>query len=144
MAIDNAAVVRPQMPVHVYLQEAENTSAWMREDVPLFLKVGVKPILVETFERRIGALREAESQWASARNTRDEARQTYEDRSRVAFDLLDDSLRHMRFAFRRRPDLISRLPLPSDWAPRSRKFQMMNDLAVFGRENPGPPRGLRL
>lgn len=135
MAIEKAKVMRPQMPVHVNVQEAENLGTWMRDDIPLILGVGVKPALIETFEARIGALREAESRWKSARNSRESAQVTYDVQSGLAFDLLADSLRHMRFAFRKRPTLLSRLPRVGERMSRSRKFQTMNDLAVIGREN---------
>lgn len=137
-ALDSDRVVSPTMPVPFFLQEAENLSTWMRGDIAALKEAGLEDEVLDGFQARIGALREAQSEWVSRRHTKEEAQVAYDAQSVGAFKMLNDALVHMRFAYRRRPDVLCRLPLPSDRRTDEERFQLMNDLAVVGRENIEP------
>lgn len=137
-ALDPREVVSPTESVPVLAREAEALAAWIEPDVPELTRVGISSDTIESIPDRVGALREAESQWNAVRYTKDDAQRDYFSRAAEAFGLLESLYRHMRFAFRERPDLLGRIGEPV-WAMNDdQKIQALNDLAVLGRENTEP------
>jgi hypothetical protein len=136
MALDHRQIASPMMPIHVFVQEAENLDTWMRPDLPRLAAVGIGDDVLQGLQARIGALREAQSTWKARRHSKDQAQAAYEEHSAAAFEVLEDTIHHIRFAFRRRLDLLSRTPNPNELATDTQRFQAMNDLAVLGREHP--------
>jgi len=135
MALDHRHIAVPMMPIHTFVQEAENLDTWMQPDLPRLAAVGIGDDVLLGLQARIGALREAQSTWRARRHSKDEAQAAYDENSAAAFEALEDTIHHVRFAFRRRPDLLSRIPNLAEIATDTQRFQAMNDLAVLGREH---------
>jgi hypothetical protein len=124
------------MPVHIYLQEAENLHRWMQPDLPRFVTAGIAEEILGGMQPRTGALREAQSAWKARRHTKEQAQEEYEALSVAAFAFLEDTIHHVRFAFRRHPGLLARTPNAAELVSDTQRFQAMNDVAVLGREHP--------
>jgi len=136
-AIPAKDVVAPGMPVATYIQEAENLNAWMQADRALLVAHGQPDDLLDSLPARTGALREAESEWDAARYDREHAKAEYERESSLAFDLFAHIVRHFRYAFRKHPALLARLPRSKAWSSDVERIQDLNNVAVMGREHLG-------
>jgi hypothetical protein len=136
--IDARKVLTPPVPVPQFTQEAEALIAWIAPDRVALESVGIPSALLDGLPSRVGALRQGESHWNALRFTKEEAQRTFAEVSEGAFGLLDAIRRHMRFAFRDRPDLLDRLcPRPCSLSV-SEKIQALNNMAVLGKENQAP------
>ena len=134
-AIPPGDLVMPSMPVATFLQEAEDLNAWLQPDRAALEAHGQPPALLESLPARIGALREAESAWNAARFDREQAQADYEELSAQALDEFAQCVRHFRYAFRKHPGLLARLPSGTGWATDAERIQELNNLAVLGREH---------
>ncbi len=128
-------VKSPNIPVDVYLQEAEDLYHWSTEDKAKLIGAGQDGSLIEDLPVRAGACREAQSLWTKERNTREEAEQEWKNKSPLAYERRDDLLHAFRFAFRNRDDLLNRVKFISEGDGHADMIQDLNDLAALGKEN---------
>jgi hypothetical protein len=131
-------VRQPKMPMDVYLQEAENLHGWCHADRVPLEAAGLDWALVEALPVRIGAAREAESRWFNKRFAREEAARVWQAEAPAGFRQRDSILHAMRYAYRRRPDLLGRVSALAGGTKATDMIQDLNDAAVLGREHPEP------
>lgn len=134
-AIPSAEVLTPNMPIDVFVQEAENLYHWCIDDQPALTRVGLDWNLVISLPVRAGACREAQSLWNKERNTRQEAEQAWKEQAPAAFDLRDQLLHDFRFAFRKSEGLLKRVDEIAQGNTNSDMVQDLNDLAALGKAN---------
>lgn len=137
-AVPDEEVKTPAMPMGIYLQEAEDLYAWSLMDQVLLVAAGLVWALVEGLPKLIGATRFAQSLWHALRFDKEEARAKYQRLSPAAYDLRDQVVHHMLFAFRGQEDKLTRIRAIAEGSGDSDMIQDLSDLAVFGRTNPGP------
>ena len=125
----------PNMPVDIYLQEAEDLHHWSLDDKAKLMGAGLDAALIGDLPVRAGACREAQSLWTKERNTREEAEQEWKDKSPGAYELRDELLHSFRYGFRKRDDLLSRVKEIAEGDGHADMIHDHNDLAVLGREN---------
>lgn len=137
--IDPQNMQKPNMPIKVYLQEAENLFNWVQQDQPQLQSAGLDwATWVQDLPTRIGALREAESIWFKERFGREEAQQQWEQDAPAAYALRDQLLRAMRYAYRRDEKLLKRVADIADGSGHADMIQDLNDIATLGRANAEP------
>ncbi|NJN28783.1 MAG: hypothetical protein HC819_23795 [Cyclobacteriaceae bacterium] len=134
-AIPIDLVKTPTMPVAEAVQEAENLAAWCIPDKDALVQAGLNWAVVESLSGRAGACRYAQSIWAKEYLGMEEAQREWKERSALAFGLRDELVHHFLWAFRTRPDLISKVQTISDGATNADMLQDLSDLAVLGKEN---------
>lgn len=137
-AIDAIDAKPPSLPVDVFLQEAENLFTWCQPDKKQLIHADLDWKLVEDLPTRAGALREAESRWFSQRFTREEARKQWIEQSPKAYDLRDEILHAMRYAYRNHPDLLGRVSEITEGSSHADMIQDLNNIAVLGKDHPEP------
>ena len=130
-------VLTPNIPIDVFVQEAENLYHWCLDDKEALTKVGLDWNLATTLPARAGACREAQSLWNKERNTRQEAEQAWKEQAPAAFDLRDQLLHDFRFAFRKSEGLLKRVDEIAQGDTNSDMVQDLNDLATLGKANTG-------
>jgi hypothetical protein len=133
--INPADVLTPNMPIDVFVQEAENLYHWCKDDHQQLIPTGLNWNLVITLPARSGACREAQSLWIKERNTRQQAEQDWKEQAPAAFDLRDQLIHTFRFAFRRNEGLIARVDEIAQGDTNSDMVQDLNDLSVLGKAN---------
>lgn len=136
-AMKPADVLTPNIPIDVFVQEAENLYHWCLDDQQALTKVGLDWNLATTLPSRAGACREAQSLWNKERNTREEAEQAWKEQAPAAFDLRDQLLHDFRFAFRKSDGLLKRVDEIAQGDTNSDMVQDLNDLATLGKANTG-------
>ena len=135
MAIQTEKVVTPNMPVNVYVQEAENLGHWCSDDREKLAGAGLDVTLIDVLPIRAGACREAQSLWVKERNMRKEAEALWKDESPAAFDLRNHLVHAFRYAFRKDAGLLSRVDEIAEGDTNSDMIQDLNDLSVLGKAN---------
>jgi len=123
------------MPVDAYLQEAENLYIWSQDDKEALEAKGLSWTLVEDIPTRSGALRHAESLWNRERFSREDAEKMWLKESPLAYDLRDELLYHLRFAFRLDESLLNRVGAIAEGYSQADMIQDLNDLSVLGMAN---------
>lgn len=142
MAITDEETSEPTMPVNAALQEAENLHHWSLDDVAELEVVGITEDQIEDLPVRAGACREAQSIWNKDYRSQQEAQKQWAERSPLAYDLRDDLLASMRFAYRNDDALLGRVSAIAEGSGHADMIQDLNDIAVLGRENPEPLTGI--
>ena len=137
-AINPTDVLTPNIPIDVFVQEAENLFHWCSDDEGELTRVGLDWTLVTTLPVRAGACREAQSLWNKERNTRQEAEQAWKDEAPAAFGLRDQLIHTFRFAYRKFDGLLSRVDEIAQGDTNADMVQDLNDLSVLGKANSEP------
>lgn len=134
-AIEDADTKTPNMPIDRYLQEAADLEIWSVDDKEQLMSVGVSKKTFDELPRRTGALRYAQSVWNKDRYVREEAAQEWTQKSPDAIFFKDELEHTLRFAFRKRPDLLSKVQAIEEGYGNADLVQDLSDLAVLGRAN---------
>ncbi len=134
-AIRDEDVKTPNMPVGEAVQEAENLVAWCEEDKAKLTKAGLDWQLVEDLPLRAGACRYAQSIWARESQSREDAQKEWNAKSPDAFNLRDELVHHFLFAFRKQPELVSKVQIIREGGSNADMLQDLRDLSVLGKEN---------
>ena len=137
-AISDDAVRPPTQPVDSFAQEAETLYHWAQADREALEAAGLDWTLVEALPARAGALREAESIWLMQRFTRAEAQRQWKVAEPEAYELRDDLLAALRYAYRRSPDLLGRVSAIAEGRGRPDMILDLNAIAALGRQHPEP------
>ena len=135
MAIPTEEVKIPNIPVSVYIQEAEDQKVWADDDKQVLISHGLKWSFAENLPVLAGALREAQSLWARVFKSQEEAEKTWIEKAPKAFEMRDALVSAFRYAFRKNNDLLTNVAAIADGYSREDMIQDLNDLAVLGREN---------
>jgi len=123
------------MPVDNYQQEAEVLHHWCQQDQKILCANGLDWNIVEEIPVRCGALREAQSIWITTRFSKAETEKEWKDKSPKAYDLRNELIHALRFAYRNYPDLLGRVDEISDGGGHADMIQDLNDLSVLGKNN---------
>ncbi|MEL6561562.1 MAG: hypothetical protein AAFQ94_25460 [Bacteroidota bacterium] len=134
MAIPGVEIRKPDIPIDVFLQEAENLNLVAGQDQAALVGAGLKwEKFGASLEEKAGALRYAQSNWITTRYSQEEAERQWDERSGVAYELKDDLIADYRFAFRYREDLLSRLSEVVSGTSHADMIQDLSDLAALGK-----------
>lgn len=137
-AIPAEKVKEPAIPVDVFLQEAEDLHHWSLDDVESLKVVGITDAMIKELPVRAGACREAQSVWNKDYRSQQEAQKQWAEQSPEAYELRNDLLQSLRFAYRKDSSLLSRVSAIADGSGHADMIQDLNDIAVLGKENPKP------
>lgn len=135
-AIPDAAIQIPNQPVDSFLQESENLYHWSLDDAAQLNPVGISTNMLTDLQVRAGTCREAQSIWNKDFRSQKEAQKEWTGISPAAYELRNDLLHTMRFAYRKEDPLISRVAAISQGDGHADMIQDLNDIAVLGKENP--------
>ncbi|WP_438422224.1 hypothetical protein [Aquimarina macrocephali] len=135
-ALPQEKIKAPTLPVDVFIQEAENLYVWTEEDKEVLLAKGLGwEMFIEDLPIRTGACRYAQAMWMKERYSREEASKVWKEKSPKAYEFRNDLLADLRFAFRKRPDLIARVRAIADGEGDADMIQDLMDISVLGKAN---------
>lgn len=143
-ALPADSVRNPNLPVHAFIQEAENLFHWCQKDKDALQGAGLDWQLVDALPLRARVLRDAESLWFGERYSREQAEQEWNQTSPAAYELRDRLLRAMRYAYRNDATLLKRVAEIAAGTGHADMIQDLNDIAYLGRNNPAPLEAIKL
>lgn len=131
-------LVPKNIPVAVYIQEASDLYRLAWEDREALEEVGLSGALIDEILVRLRMLTEAEVRWNNVKRTPGRGREEFEERWREAQSLMAELKHHFHFAYRKSRDLKKQIGPLSAGRSQAAVIQNLNNIAVFGRNNPGP------
>ncbi|WP_025665358.1 hypothetical protein [Aquimarina megaterium] len=135
-ALPQEAVKSPTIPVDVFMQEAENLFVWAEEDKETLVAKGLDwQMYAEDLPTRTGACRYAQAVWMKERYSQEEAAKAWREESPKAYEFRNDLLADLRFAFRKRMDLLARVRAIADGEGDADMIQDLMDISVLGKAN---------
>lgn len=143
-AITGNALKKPNIPVHIYLQEAQNLRERANRDKDVLLGAGFDWSLVESLPTRIGALQVAESNWFNERDKREAAQLRWSQEAPEAYALRDRLLRSMRYAYRNDAALMAKVHEIAEGTSHADMLQDLSDIATLGRDFSAPLVAIKL
>ncbi len=135
-ALPQEEVKAPTTPVDTIVQESENLFIWAQEDKKVLLGKGLDwNRFILDLPIRTGACRYAQAVWMKERYSQEEAAKTWKQEAPKAYDFRNDLLADLRFAFRKRTDLLARVRTISDGEGDADMIQDLMDISVLGKAN---------
>ena len=134
-AIQPAELMIPNMPVAVFIQEAEYLRHWCKDDQETLIRVGLDWELVNSLPIRSRACSQAQALWMKDNKSRPKAMQDWKEQSPAAFALRDQLIHSFRFAFRRHENLLNSVNEIAKGNTNSDLVQDLSDLSILGKAN---------
>lgn len=136
-ALDKNAILKPNIPIQNYLQEAEYLHIEaLKDKTALINGANLAWQLVDDLLQRIGALREAEALWFKNRFNREAAQRQWDEQAPQAYALRDELLRAFRYAFSEEEDLSRRVVEIAAGRGHDDMIQDLSRLVAIGRDYP--------
>jgi hypothetical protein len=123
------------IPVGIYIQEAETLYKWCHHDKVELTSKGLNWKVVEDLPVRCGALAEAESKWKYAQYVRMQAETIWVQELSKGFELRNDLIHHFNYAFRDESSLIEKVKEIAKSSTNDGMIDGLYDLSVLGMEN---------
>ena len=134
LTVDQIKVPKTQMDA--YLQEAEDQYVWAQEDKEVLESKGLDWVtFAEDLPLRAGAARHAQAVWVAERYGQEEATRAWKEESPKAYEFRNDLLADLRFAYRKRADLIARVRSIADGEGDADMIQDLSDISVLAKAN---------
>ncbi len=121
------------IPVHIYIQEAEDLRCWCHADKEKLIAGGLDWSLVEDLPARIDTLREAQSIWSASTDDIN-LKKRWRAITTEARELRQLLLHHMRFIFRKNPAALAGIRKFSEGNSHIAIIQALYDIAIFGED----------
>lgn len=137
-AITDEENVSPTMPVAIALQEAEDLYEWCQTDKEVLAKAGLDLAFIDDLPARVGACRYTQSMWQKEYKSIEDSQKEWLAKSPAAYELRDDILHHFFHAYRKNPDLLSKVQKIAEGNSHADMIQDLSDMAVLGTGNPEP------
>eukprot|EP01029_Cantina_marsupialis_P004399 TRINITY_DN14424_c0_g1_i2.p5 TRINITY_DN14424_c0_g1~~TRINITY_DN14424_c0_g1_i2.p5 ORF type:complete len:252 (+),score=28.37 TRINITY_DN14424_c0_g1_i2:625-1380(+) len=134
-ALSEDEIVYCDKPIMVFIDEAESVHTRASIDLPLFTKYGFKAETLDLLLAYAGALRTAQSNWEAKSTAKSLAIQDWRKEAPAMYELKEDLIDHMEFAFRNEPELLDKLDEIKKGDSRADAVQDMASLSVLGKEN---------
>ncbi len=142
--IPNSEIKYPDIPVDIAVQEAEDLYVWCQADKEKLVKAALDWQLVKDLPVRTGSCRYIQSQWQKEYNLKKDAKQLWEERSAPAYELRNELLHHLTFAYEKIPDLLAQVRKIAEGSGHADMIQDLSDLAALGKANPAPLQKIQL
>lgn len=142
--IPNSEINYPDIPVDIAVQEAEDLYVWCQTDKEKLVRAALDWQLVKDLPVRTGACRYIQSQWQKEYNLKKDAKQLWVERSVPAYELRNELLHHLSFAYEKIPDLLAQVRKIAEGSGHADMIQDLSDLAALGKANPAPLQKIHL
>lgn len=128
----------PDMPIDMAAAAAETLRVEAEKDKDELVKAGLDWTIVEELLTLPGALRYAQAEWMSEYRARQEAQKEWLNKSPEAYELRDELLHHLSFAYRNEPDVSKKVMRIREGNGHADMLQDLIDLAVLSEKYPEP------
>ncbi|TVZ39343.1 hypothetical protein P886_3743 [Alteromonadaceae bacterium 2753L.S.0a.02] len=133
-AIPDDAIKSCPMPIGIYIQEAQNLYQWAKKDIAALQGAGVSEEDIEQIPLRVDLLRIAEARWQAEFQARKDATAEWMEKSPGAYELRNNLLRALRYAFRNNEDLLQHVSSVAEGDSHADMIMDLATLAVLGEQ----------
>jgi hypothetical protein len=133
---DEDITQQSNIPMEVYIQEAENLYKWCLADKETLVKANLDWKMVDDIPIRAGALREAVSNWVILRFAKRETGMLWKQKSDDLFNMRNTLLHEFRFAYRKNTYIMGRINTIAGSQAYAALIQDLNDLSILGKSSP--------
>lgn len=137
-AFNDKDIKTPNIPIDAFLQEAENLYHWCQADKDDLTKAGLDWSFVDDLPLRISGLREAESLWFKERFNQQEVQKIWNEKSPLAYDLRNEILHVMQYAYRKDNALVQRVSEIYEGGIHADMIKDLNNISILGKANSAP------
>jgi hypothetical protein len=137
-AVASDDIKLPDRPVDLKVAQADTLLVDAREDQELLTTAGLDWQYVEDLTTLPGALRYCQAEWMSEYQSRQEAQQNWLEQSPLAYELRNEILHHMSFAYRDEPDVNKKVMRIREGSSHADMIQDLIELAVLAEKYPEP------
>lgn len=134
LALTDEKTKRPRMPVAALSQEAEMVVDWVRDDEDKFKQAKFDWNIVKSLPTRTGAARYTEAIWRNMRLRQEDAQRVWETEREKGYDMREELLDAMDYAFDEDEDLLQRLAEIREGHSHADLIGDVGTLSVLGRE----------
>jgi len=135
-SIPDVRILEPDnIPISVYIQEAEDLFTWCRPDKEKLIANGLQWSLVEDLPARIDTLREAQARWQNSDLSDLEIERIWGERLPEAQELRKDLIRSLKFVFYKDNSRLDKIDRFSDGFSHAAMIQSLRGMVIFSREN---------
>lgn len=137
-AVPQEQIKQCDMPIGIYLQEAESLHIRSNVDLPKLTAVGMPAELLTKLLPYTGALRTAQSNWEELNTVRQDAKKVWKAEWPTFIEFREDLIDHMDFAYRNDEALLKKLLVIKEGDSNADTIQDMVNLSVLGKANLAP------
>lgn len=137
-AVPKQQIKQCDMPIGIYLQEAEGLHTRASTDLTFLTAVGMTTELLDKLLPRAGALRTAQSNWEELNTVREDAREAWKAEWPVFIEFREELIDHMDFAYRNDEALIKKMNAIKEGDSQADAIQDMANLSVLAKANLAP------
>ncbi|MFA8433061.1 MAG: hypothetical protein ACEPOZ_00960 [Marinifilaceae bacterium] len=134
-AIPKENIVRPRIPVPIYVQEATDLHRWGLKDREQLLALGLEAEIFDSLPSRIGALIHAQTVWKEQEKTSNQELQRLQQMLAEAKEVEKELHHYFQFAFRKLSNRYRHISFSSGNSSYEHLIQHLNDLSVIGTSN---------
>ena len=135
IAVKPEEIKKPNIPFDTFLQESENLFQWCNDDREALSKSSLDISLIDKLPILSGAGREAQARWIKEVKTKKDAEKSWQVEYPLALKLKSELIHDFRFAFRKTPELLSKIDTIEKGNSLADLVQDLNDLSVLGIAN---------
>ncbi|WP_103070388.1 hypothetical protein [Aquimarina sediminis] len=135
--IDTKDIRTPNIPIDIYLQEAEDLYLWVLDDKEALLKINLDwKHHVEDLTARAGALRHAQAIWVNRKNGQEKPQKLWKEKLLVAKELRAELLADFRYAYRNQKNALSAIRAIAKGNSFADLIQDLSNLDILGKSYP--------
>ncbi len=134
-AIDDFKIKKCDIPLEIYIYEAERLHTRASEDLPKLLAINMHEILLDKLHARTNALRRAQLNWIEQGNKKKNAKQEWKAAKPEFLKFRTELIQNLQFAFRNDNSLLQKLAEIKQGNSNPDLVMDLAKLAVLGKEN---------
>ncbi|MFA8435621.1 MAG: hypothetical protein ACEPOZ_13965 [Marinifilaceae bacterium] len=138
MAIPKERIKELNMPATTAAQEGEDLYHWARQDQEELQTAGLDIAKIEELPIRVGALREAQSDWRDEKHEKENVEKQWKEEIPQAFEMQAELEHYFRFAYRNDEVRLKSIMEIAQGSGHHDLIQDLNDYAKIGRKHPEP------
>lgn len=128
----------PNQPIDDFVVGTETLAVEANKDREALAAAGLDVTLIDDLTSLSGALRYCQALWMSEYRAREEAQREWLVQSPMAYELRDELLHHLSFAYRDHDDVLKKVMRIREGASNADMVQDLVEIAILGEKYPEP------
>ncbi|WP_321515996.1 hypothetical protein [Marinifilum fragile] len=123
------------IPYWIFIGEVESLHSRAKQDLPMLLAFNFDATKLDRMLSLTGAMRTAQANWETKQTLKQVAVENWRKEAPIMYELHDELIDFMEFAFRNHEDLLNRLSAIKEGDSKADTIQDMASLSVLGKDN---------